>query len=263
MLVSHMAKPKIGLSMLYCLGEPFEKMAEEVTKTKPAYIELVDDGFHSLDNKKVADLNRIRRSYDKKYTVHAPFVGINIALPPGPLLNATLRRLKNSIVNAAALECKMWVFHPGMKTALSMFYPGMDWSRNLESVRSLFRFAEEHGVEASIENIMEAFVMKSADEFSKFYNEIGDEIGLAFDTGHANVVGQLDDLLTGFSDKIVHVHAHDNHGKSDEHLGVGNGNVDWNSVAKHLKRVSFDKAVIVESVENIDESIRRLEKLLL
>jgi sugar phosphate isomerase/epimerase len=262
-MVYSMVEPKIGLSMLYCLGEPFEKMVDEIPRTKPTYIELVDDGFHALDKKKVAILNRIRQSYDKEYTVHAPFVGINISLPPGSLLNATLRRLKNSIVYAAALDCRMWVFHPGMRTALSMFYPGMDWSRNLESIRLLFRFARDHSVEASVENIMEAFVMKNVDEFKRFYDEIGEDIGLAFDTGHANVVGELENFLTSFSDKMVHVHAHDNHGKSDEHLCVGNGNIDWDLVAKHLKRVSFSEAVIVESVEHIDESIQRLQKLLL
>jgi sugar phosphate isomerase/epimerase len=258
-----MVKPEIGLSMLYCLGEPFREMAKQIPEVKTAYIELVDDGLHTLDKKKVAALNRIKQCYDKKYTVHAPFVGINIALPPSPLLNATLRRLKNSIVNAASLDCEMWVFHPGLTTATSMFYPGMDWVRNLESVRLLFRFARDHGVEACVENIMKGSVMKKVDEFRRFYDEIGEDIGLAFDTGHANVVGQLEGLLTGFSDKMVHVHAHDNHGKSDEHLGVGYGNIDWNMVAKHLKRVSFSKAVIIESVEHIDETIQRLERLLL
>jgi len=144
-----------------------------------------------------------------------------------------------------------------------MFYPGMDWTRNLESVRLLFRFARDHGVEACLENIMEAFVMKNVDQFRRFYDEIGEDVGLAFDVGHANVVGELEDFLEGFSDKMVHVHAHDNHGKSDEHLGVGYGNIDWNLVAKHLKRVSFSKAVIIESVEHIDESIQKLERLLL
>jgi sugar phosphate isomerase/epimerase len=258
-----MVTPKIGQSMLYCLGEPFEKMADEIPKAKPNYIELVDDGFHTLNKKRVATLNRIRKGYDKKYTVHAPFVGINIALPPGSLLNATIRRLKDSIAYAAALDCEMWVFHPGMRTATSMFYPGMDWTRNLKSVRLLFRFARDHGVEASVENIMEAFVMKNVDEFKSFYGEIGEDIGLAFDTGHANVVGQLEPFLREFSDKMVHVHAHDNHGKSDEHLCIGHGNIDWDLVGKHLKRVSFSKAVIVESVEHIDESIQKLEKLLL
>jgi len=258
-----MVKPEIGLSMLYCLGEPFGKMADEIPRTKPTYIELVDDGFHTLDKKNVAELNRIRQCYDKKYTVHAPFVGINIALPQGPLLNTTLRRLKNSIINAAALDCEMWVFHPGLTTATSMFYPGVDWVRNLESVRLLFRFARDHGVEACVENIMKGSVMKNVDEFKRFYDEIGEGIGLAFDTGHANVVGQLEGLLRSFSDKMVHVHAHDNHGKSDEHLGVGYGNIDWDMVATHLKRVSFSKTVIIESVEHIDESIQRLERLLL
>ena len=142
-----MAKPKIGLSMLYCLGEPFGKMADEIPKAKAMHIELVDEGLHALDKKRDAALKTIKQSHGKKYTVHAPFVGVNVALPSDPLLNATLRRLKKSIVNASALDCEMWVFHPGMKTATSMFYPGMDWTRNLDSIRALFTFAGDCGVE--------------------------------------------------------------------------------------------------------------------
>jgi sugar phosphate isomerase/epimerase len=261
-LVCSMVKPEIGLSMLYCLGEPFRKMAEQIAKAKTTYIELVDDGLHALDKKRVAALNSIKQSYDTKYTVHAPFVGINIALPSSPLLNATLKRMKKSIVNAGALDCEMWVFHPGLKTATSMFYPGMDWVRNLDSVRLLFRFARDHGVKTCVENIMEAFVMKNVEEFKRFYSEVDEEIGLALDTGHANVVGQLEGFLAEFSDKIVHVHAHDNHGESDEHLGVGYGNIDWNMVAERLRRAFFDKVVIVESVEHIEESMQTLRRLL-
>ena len=257
-----MAKPEIGLSMLYCLGEPFAKMLDEIPRTKTMCIELVDEGLHALDKRRVVALNTIKSSHSKKYTVHAPFVGVNIALPSDPLLNATLRRMKKSIVNASALDCEMWVFHPGMKTATSMFYPGMDWTRNLDSVRELLKFAADYGVEACIENIMEAFVMKNVEEFKRFYSEIGEEVGLAFDIGHANVVGQLEGFLSEFSNEFVHIHAHDNHGKSDEHLGVGYGNIDWSMVAEELKRARFKRIVIVESVEHIEESIRRLEHLL-
>jgi sugar phosphate isomerase/epimerase len=263
LLVCEMVKPQIGLSMLYCLGEPFSKMADQIPTARTADIELVDDGLHALDKKRVAALNSIRHSYDKKYTLHAPFVGINIALPSNSLLNATLRRLNKSVADASALGCKVWVFHPGMQTATSMFYPGMDWTQNLDSVRLLLNFARDYGVEACIENIMEAFVMKNVKEFRRFYDEIGEDIGFALDTGHANVVGQLEGFLLEFSDKVVHVHAHDNHGKSDEHLGVGYGNIDWNMVAERLKKASFGRIVTVESVEHIEESIQRLERLLL
>jgi sugar phosphate isomerase/epimerase len=109
---------------------------------------------------------------------------------------------------------------------------------------------------------MEAFVMKNVEEFKRFYSEVDEEIGLALDTGHANVVGQLEGFLAEFSDKIVHVHAHDNHGESDEHLGVGYGNIDWDMVAERLRRAFFDKVVIVESVEHIEESMQTLKRLL-
>lgn len=249
--------------MLYCLGEPFDKMIKQIPLVRTTCVELVDDGLHALDKKRIAALNSLGRSYNKKYTVHAPFVGINIALPAGSLLNATLKRLENSITSASALECEKWVFHPGLKTATSMFYPGMDWNQNLESVCLLVKYARKQGVKACIENVMEAFVMKNVDEFRKFYDEIGEDVGLVFDTGHANVTGQVEGFLKEFSRRIVHVHAHDNHGKSDEHLGVGDGSIDWKIVAQYLKNTSFERTVMIESIQHIEESIRRVEQLLL
>jgi len=257
-----MATPEIGLSMLYCLGEPFKKMVKEIPKAQATYIEIVDDGLHALNRKKTVKLNEIRKSHGIKYTVHAPFAGVNIALPSRPLLNATLKRLKESIINASALDCQMWVFHPGMRTAVSMFYPGTDWVRNLESIRLLVKFAEDHGVKASIENVMEPFVMKSVEEFKRFYSEVDEDVGLALDTGHANLIGQVESFLTEFRDKIVHVHAHDNFGRSDQHLGVCYGNIDWDRFAGLLKRASCDKVVIVESFEHVEESMQKLKQLL-
>jgi sugar phosphate isomerase/epimerase len=98
-----MATSEIGLSMLYCLGAPFKKMVEEIPKVQASYIEIIDDGLHALDKKKTVKLNEIGKSHGTKYAVHAPFAGINISLPSRPLLNATLKRLKESIVNASAL----------------------------------------------------------------------------------------------------------------------------------------------------------------
>jgi sugar phosphate isomerase/epimerase len=257
-----MSKLEIGLSMLYCLGKPFDEMLKQGSTVSTEYVELVDDGFHALNGKRVNALNNVRRSYGKKFTVHAPFVGVNLALPPDSLLRAIVRRLKKSIIYAAALESSVWVFHPGFTTATSMFYPGMDWTRNIEGIRVLFKFAEDHGVNAGVENIMQGCLMKNVEDFRRFYDEIGENVGFVLDTGHANVTGQLGSFLAEFSDRIVHVHAHDNRGKSDEHLGIGYGTIDWDNVAANLKRVSFNRVVMIESIEHIDESIERLKTLL-
>jgi sugar phosphate isomerase/epimerase len=249
--------------MLYMLGQPFKKMVQEIPNVKTKYIELVDDGSHSLDKKRAAELRAIGESCGIEFAVHAPFAGINIALHSGYLLNAMLKRLKDSIVNSAALNCRIWIFHPGLKSGISDFYPGQDWTRNLENVRVLSKFAEEQGVKAAVENIMKPFVLKSVDDFRRFYAEIDVDVKLALDTGHANLSGEVDDFLKAFPDRLAHVHAQDNLGKTDQHLGIGYGTVDWQSFGRLLKKTSFNGIVIIESVEHLDESIEKLHQLLL
>jgi len=258
-----MVKPEIGLSMLYCLGEPFKKMTEHLHRAEPACIEIVDDGFHTLDKHRVSILKSIGESYGLKYSVHAPFADINIASPSKPLLKAMLKRLKKSITYASTLNAYVWVFHPGLKTGVSMFYPNMDWLQNLEATHLLLKIANDYGVRIAIENVPEPFpfLMKSVEDFTKFYEAINEDIGLVFDVGHANLNGQIERFLTVFKDNIVHIHAHDNDGKDDQHLGIGLGNIDWNNVANLLRKISYDKIIIIESVEQIEESKHKLKHL--
>jgi len=258
-------KPEIGLSMLYCLGEPFKKMLKELHKVEPSYIELVDEGLHTLNKRRVRVLNDIATSCSFKYSVHAPFSDINIASPSKPMLKATLKRLEKSIAYASALNAYVWVFHPGLKTGVSMFYPGVDWLQNRKTARLLLKIAKDYGVKIAIENVPEPypFLMKSVEDFAKFYEEVNGDIGLALDIGHANLNGQIESFLTVFANKIVHMHVSDNDGKSDQHLGIGYGTIDWQKFAKLLKRMSYDKIIIIETVEHIEESIRKLKQTLL
>jgi len=258
-----MSKPEVGLSMLYCLDKPFNKMTEHLIKAETAYIEIIDDGFHTLNKQRALALKNIGKSYGLKYSVHAPFADINIASPSKPMLKAVLTRLEKSISYASDLNAYVWVFHPGLKTGVSMFYPGMDWLQNLKSVRLLLKIASDYGVKIVIENVPEPypFLMKSVEDFAKFYEEIIEDVGLVFDVGHANLNGQIERFLKVFADKIVHMHVHDNFGKSDQHLGIGYGNIDWKNVADLLRQISYDKVIIIESVEHIDESMRKLKQL--
>lgn len=255
---------KIGLSTLFCLGEPFSSMVKRFRKMDVSYVELVDDGLHTLNSRRVKALKKLAESQSFEYTVHAPFADVNIASPSAVLRRAMLKRLEKSIVHAGELDCRVWVFHPGTKTGLSPFYPGEDWEQNLESVRGLLNFAGKQGVKIAIENCPEPypFLLKSVDDFSKFYQELNAEIGLAFDVGHANLNQQIQGFLTSFSEKIVHVHTHDNRGKEDEHLGVGRGSINWASVAEAVKEIGYDGIITVESVEHVEESLQILRKLL-
>ncbi|MGA2523506.1 MAG: TIM barrel protein, partial [Candidatus Bathyarchaeia archaeon] len=121
-----MSKAKVGISMLFCLGEPFNRMVKRLGTMQTRYIEIVDDGIQELNKKRVAALKEAAKSYGLEYTLHAPFADINIASPSKSILNASLKRLKQSMAYANELDAKVWVFHPGAKTGISQFYAGAE-----------------------------------------------------------------------------------------------------------------------------------------
>ncbi len=260
-----MPRIKVGLSMLYCLGEPFSRMVQRLAAVKTQYVEVIDDGLHMLDKKRVSMLRDAGKSHSIKYTVHAPFADLNIASPSIPMLNASLKRLRQSMACACVLNAQLWVFHPGVKTGISMFYPGEDWKQNIKGIRELHKTAEEYGLNIAIENLPEkyGFLMKQPEDFQKFYKETGlNDIGIALDVGHANLEGQTEHFLRKLPDKIVHMHVSDNMGENDCHLGVGYGKINWQRFAETLREIAYDRTVMIESVGHVEESLQKLRQLL-
>jgi sugar phosphate isomerase/epimerase len=260
-----MAKPEIGLSLLYCLNEPFTSALKRLSKLDIKHVELPDEGLHALNKRRAKKLNQIAEIRNLDFVVHAPWAGTNIATPNPVLRRAVLKRLTKSITIAGQLDCRLWLFHPGSRTGLSHIYPGKDWQLNLESVHTLLETARREGVEIAIENTPEPFpsLMKSVDDFHRFYEELDDNIGMVLDVAHANLNNQIQDFIQQFSKKIVHMHVSDNNGISDMHLGIGHGNIDWKNVAKMVKTADYSDLIVIESTDHITESIKALRELFL
>ncbi|HLC00742.1 MAG TPA: sugar phosphate isomerase/epimerase family protein [Candidatus Bathyarchaeia archaeon] len=260
-----MFKPKIGVSMLHTLGEPFSTMLKQLVKIETKYVEIVDDGFHTLNKQRVKALNETAQSHAFKYTLHCPFADINIASPSKPMLNASLKRLRQSMAYANQLNVELWVLHPGLITGITTFYPGSDWTQNVQSIRALHKTAKEYGLRVAIENLPKKYgsIMKTPEDFNKLYTETGlTDIGIVLDTGHANLEDQTEPFLTQLPDKIFELHLSDNMGEQDQHLGIGYGKINWQSLVQSLKRVSFAGTIMVESVYNVPESLTKLRQLL-
>lgn len=259
-----MAQAKIGLSMLFCLGEGFPLMIKRLEELNVHYVELIDDGLHTLDDKRVEVLNRMSGSFNVEYSIHAPFADINIAAIDNKMRRFIQKRLEKSLDYAHQLDCKLWVFHPGHHSAISSFYPGMDWHANMQSIKTLLHISREYNVKIGMENIPEIFptLLGNVDDFSRFYEELGEDLGMVLDVGHANVKGRMKAFMDKFGDKIVHMHVSDNDGTQDAHLGVGKGTVDWQDFARSVRRIQFTGMVIIESIEDIKQSLENLTRLL-
>ncbi len=258
-----MAKPEIGLSMLYCLNKPFSSLLKHLPKVDVNHIEIPDEGLHTLNQRRVRSLKKITNANNIDLVVHAPWAGINIAVPSPILRSAILKRLEKSINYAKELNCRLWLFHPGFKTALSHIYPGKDWQQNLDSVHTLLKVARREGVNIAIENIPEPFpnLMKNVGDFQRFYEELDGDVGMVLDVAHANLNGQIQDFMKQFHNKIVHMHVSDNDGVNDKHLGIGYGNIDWVGVVKTVRESKYDNLIILESTDHIEESLQLLRKL--
>lgn len=259
-----MVKPKIGVSMLYCLSEPFSRMLKRLAKVDVQLVEVLDEGLHELSKTRVAKLNGIAKAKGIRYTVHAPFADINIASPSKSILNASVRRLEQSLIYARDLDAQLWVFHPGAKTGISSFYPNQDWKQNTETIQQLHETAERLGLNTAIENLPEkyGFLMRNPEDFQRFYKDSSlHDIGIALDVGHANLENQTISFLKKLPDKIVHMHLSDNMGEHDQHLGIGYGKINWQQFTEAFKEIAYDKNMVIETIEHVPESLRKLREM--
>ncbi len=259
-----MTKAKVGISMLYTLGETFQKMVKRLGTIGTNYIEIVDDGSHELNQKRISLLREAAKSYGLEYSLHAPFADINIASPSKAMLSGSIKRLKESMRYANEMDAKLWVFHPGARTGISQFYPNAEWRQNIASIQELYKEAEELGVNIALENLPAKywFLMNTPEDFNKMYRETSLPIGIVLDLGHANLEGQIQPFFNQLADKIIHIHASDNVGIDDDHLGIGYGKIDYGWFAETIDKLGYNRTVIIESTQHVPESIKKLKQIL-
>jgi sugar phosphate isomerase/epimerase len=165
---------------------------------------------------------------------------------------------------ANQLNAQLFVLHSGLQSGISPFYPGKDWEQNIQSIRLLHKTATEHDLTVAIENLPQKYgsIMKTPEDFKRLYQETSlDDVGIVLDVGHANLEAQTEPFLKQLPDKIWHMHLSDNLGEQDQHLGIGNGKIDWQQFARTLKKIGYDKTIMVESVYQVEESLKKLKQL--
>ncbi|MBC8140638.1 MAG: sugar phosphate isomerase/epimerase, partial [Armatimonadetes bacterium] len=63
-------------------------------------------------------------------------------------------------------------------------------------------------------------------------------------------------LLSRYGDRLCHVHVSDNKGKSDDHLAIGAGTIDWKRELKTLKTSGYDGTITLETFYGDAELVR-------
>lgn len=67
--------------------------------------------------------------------------------------------------------------------------------------------------------------------------------------------------ISTFRDKILHIHWHDDHGKINEHLPLGEGLIDHKALIEALKDVKYDRTVTLEVFTTGNDAKTSADKL--
>jgi sugar phosphate isomerase/epimerase len=219
--------------------------------------EIVSDGNYRLENPDCfLKITEILATTRLGATVHAPYGDLNIATLNDPIWRESIRQLNTCIEHAAPITDRVTI-HPGYISPIGKMMPQKVWNLQKEALRQIGRCAVEHGVLACLENMISAkeFLCRLPEELMGMTEGI-EGIGMTFDLGHANTVGKVNEFLR-YVDKADHIHIHDNHGMSDEHLPLGAGTIAWEVAGRAVASKYGGKRIVVEgrSIEEAKTSL--------
>ncbi|MBT8507595.1 xylose isomerase [Methanomicrobiaceae archaeon CYW5] len=204
-----------------CLHQvPLEEALEALVPVTDV-VEVMDDGLHYLESVDLLE------QYSFDYSLHAPAKGVNIASQLPPIRRASVEVIAASFAIAAEVDAPV-VIHPGYASWEGGKDGAAAWMRT--SLAELGELAEEMGVTFTVENMPRwpYFFLTTPEDLPLI-----DGYGLCLDVGHAHMNDCLEEFLAV---PFGHLHLHDNHGHLDEHLAVGEGEIDFTPVYERLRK---------------------------
>lgn len=233
----------IGVSSTQFSAYLFEEVIEEVAKVFDHW-EIFAEAEHRLP----AIESRFRDllpSYKLSYSVHAPISDINIASLNERIREDSILEILTTAESAASLNIDTITIHPGLTSMAVPYMEEKAVEKAKKSLSSIDRISAEYGVRIAVEN-MPSFPFMLGHTAEEMNDLIGmTNLGFCLDIGHANTTGQIDELIKTFRDRLVNVHIHDNNGEMDEHLTLGEGNIDFKRIIESLK--GYTGNFIIES----------------
>jgi sugar phosphate isomerase/epimerase len=230
----------------FCLHQEALATALDRISSISNYIEVMDEGLHYLENSEPL------MSYSNHFSIHAPCRGTNIASILEPIRRASVEVIEQCFLIAAEVNAGV-VVHPG-------YFAWAEERAKAEkqlviSMTDLTGIANEYSVPYFIENMgnWDYFFLKTPNELPL----IGDT-QFALDVGHAHLNFCLPEFLRL---PAGHYHLHDNNGKEDSHIAIGEGTIDFKPVMKAIRKNKVIPVIEVATLEGVLKSIRTLNML--
>ena len=213
--------------------------------------------FDSLKKPDIIDLKN-KLDYNPRVSIHAPFMDLSPGAVDLRVREITVKRFSDTLDIAEIFMPEVVVFHSGYDRwkfdgRVEIWLEG-----SLETWRPINERASEMGVKIAIENIFEddpghlALLAKEMDS---------DNFGICFDTGHFNLFSKLPlpEWLGIIRPHIKALHLHDNFRYADDHLAIGDGDFDFETLFRELQGINCVHTIEAHNIEDVKKSMERLK----
>lgn len=211
-------------------------------------VDIPEFTFALYDKRRRRGVKDLLDSYALRFSMHAPYLNMNISSLNNDLRRASIKTLLRSLELASYLDIDMVSTHVGrLSKDLPRRYITKAADAAKASLRKLKRASDEEGIALTIENdhkTTDHLLAGYPDQIEGLVQEL--DCGFTLDLGHANTLVEPTQFIDALSDRIVDVHLHDNHGGYDSHLAVGEGNIDFRRQLEALERVGSQGPLIME-----------------
>ncbi|MBU1100422.1 MAG: sugar phosphate isomerase/epimerase [Bacteroidetes bacterium] len=186
---------------------------------------------------------------------HIPFTeNISDIVPFGR--NKSIKTLRSFIRVAGKLNANSITIHPGIFYWFPVEKVMREKSlvRLVKGLKELLITCSEENVKIALENLVPIpqgseffFLGDNVDDFKFIFKNIQSEfLGLCLDTGHANMAEGVETYIKELGDHILTLHFHDNLKVNDNHMVIGEGNINWELVCERLTELKYTGPLISE-----------------
>jgi len=212
-----------------------------------------------LDTMKERDIFLLleKLEYEPSLTVHAPFMDLSPGAVDTKIREITVQRFLQVFNVAEVLRPKVMVFHSGYEKWKYAHNIDVWLEGSLKTWEPFFSIADRIGTKIAIENIFE----DEPANLRLLMEKAGSDIfGICFDTGHCNLFSSipLEEWLRQLKPYIIELHLHDNNKTFDDHLAIGDGSFDFDTLFTTLRDRNLIYTLEAHSPEDTVRSIRRL-----
>lgn len=252
---------------LICAHVPWPRLAEHrdylLTEGIDPELYLPADALDTMDDALLRDFAAELAGRGLNCTIHATFMDLNPGSVDRAVRDTTRQRVEQTLAVADVLRPRVIVFHPGYSrltygSAVETWVANSVafWQAQLPRVRDI-------GCTIALENIFE----EEPSTLRQVLDRIDDTlVGHCFDSGHFNMFAtvSLQEWFAVLGERIVESHLHDNHGQADEHLPVGEGEIDFDLVTSLLKQYAPDAVWTLEahSRERLERARKNIQQYL-